>query len=1661
MSAEPTGTTAEPIDPAHAARALELASDREQVFELMLRAVRSRARFAALLSVHADHIRGRRALADRFFDVSQVHNIRIERHTVRALEEAVATRAPSVGSIATGEPFIDGMLEALGGIAASTLVLPVTIAQRTVALLVAHRGADPLGVEDVQDLFPLVAAGNTAMARVLAGRSRAAAAERAPGAANAGHAAPREGARDVTQTDGYEVLEVAVNTVADKRARLAQARRDRDWPEVVRTIRELIRDGMDTGDPDEDEQLDLLIELGSVEAEHMMRPDRAIEAWRSAQSIDATNPRILDALEGLFAAQGRWSECVESLEKRVALADGKRAKIAALLNLAAMAYERLDDSERAVEAYERVLQLEPRNAAAASGLETIYVATQQWEPLAALLLERDDLAALEQVAHIYEEKIGDARAAFLVWITVLRRDETPVLLVEHLDRLAPLADAWAELAGETEQLAAELAARHPEAAAALYHLVGRWYRDRLANVDSAIAALTRTLELAPADIDAMYELLELLRADARWAELVSLLAQRAEHEGAPGPRSELNAELGDVHEHRLGQPDEAILYYERALADEPESQAVLVALHRCYLATERWPELGELLPRLIEVLAPTAPHAVIVELYVELGNVLKDHLGRAAEAVEAFREALAIDPSHAPAIEGIAATGEAEALLDATEASVDAAGRDEQLRRYGDIASGWHEHGRYERAIASWQKLLAIDPAHVAAHQGLVRSLRAAEQWGPLVVAMHAMQKVLPDPHERMAALVELARIFEDPLHDFDGAAAAYREILNIAPHHHGALGALARIYEQAGRSQQALDMLTRMLDDITDPEPRADLLQRIGHVHLAARDAANARIAFVQALALDLDNARAREGMARAHLQQGELVAAGEELLRAAQLSDTPADVIRCSIEAAWLYLHRLDDTVRARQCLQRVLDLDPDHADAKQGLADLLAKTHEWESLWPHLEQEVARVSDDESVAAAERADVYARAARCALELDKLPTALELFDLACDYAPTPALQLERADALYRSKALDAAAAAYQTVVTTHQLERSQLVDVYRRLAAIYTEVGKPEQALAFRHKVLDLEPAHAQTLTELAELQLAQNLVDDAIGTLRVLAANAPPGERIAHLERIGDLYRDKLQSRPKAMSTYLDALEIEPGNHRLLQRLLDLQTEAGQWKGAVETIGRFLDHESDPARRGAYFLAAAEIRRTELADSAAALRDYEAALDDLLRAPPSESTRARAGDAFQAIVEVATAEQNYKYLEQAYRRMIKRLAKDDPLLPMLWHRLGDVYRIHLDHVQSAIEAYEVAHSLDPQKSPQRGRLLAELYGKVGANQPTHTSLRAAKLVADDPSNPDAYRAVGRTAMEAGRVDEAWCVARALVFLKQATPQEQALYQQYQAQEARKATGIIDDDAWALVRQPEESQTLGAIFALIWEAVAAVRGGPPKSFELKAKERMPVEHDTRVVAKIFRHAARLVNVPLPDVYVQPRRTGRLMLANVIEKGGRLVPTIIVGRDLMTGYRDTELAAAVGAMLALLRPAYYLKLALTSAEELAVALAAAAHAVGVANTRPELQPQIDVLAPEIHARLTPATAQAMRALLARVANPVDLTKWRNSVDAAAQRAGLLVSGELAATARMLASDPLVAGGLRPSQRVQDLVAYSVSPNYFQIRQHLGVAIKP
>jgi len=146
---------------------------------------------------------------------------------------------------------------------------------------------------------------------------------------------------------------------------------------------------------------------------------------------------------------------------------------------------------------------------------------------------------------------------------------------------------------------------------------------------------------------------------------------------------------------------------------------------------------------------------------------------------------------------------------------------------------------------------------------------------------------------------------------------------------------------------------------------------------------------------------------------------------------------------------------------------------------------------------------------------------------------------------------------------------------------------------------------------------------------------------------------------------------------------------------------------------------------------------------------------------------------------------------------------------------------------------------------------------------------------------------------------------------------------------------------------------------------------------------------------------------------------------------------------------------------MALLRPAYYLRLALPAIEELDAALGAAATVAGKqVSVKSEIAELAGSFAAEMQKRLAPSAIDSLRELVGRLpAGKSDLVRWRNAVDRTARRAALVVCGELAAAASMVSSEPTQVGGPRPQEKVRELVTFSVSPAYFTARQRLGLAI--
>ncbi|MEO8704562.1 MAG: hypothetical protein ABI867_31195 [Kofleriaceae bacterium] len=164
----PTEGRDSPMPIVRAREVLATAEDRDTVFLTLLRAARSRARWAGLLTVQGGAAIGRVALGEPGLDVAAVHTVLIPLDVVSPFRTVVSNHQPHIGPLVSGDPGIDSMVLRLGGtVPPSALILPVVLRDRVVAVVIAHRVHSDIRLTDVTELLPMATAASDALGRLI------------------------------------------------------------------------------------------------------------------------------------------------------------------------------------------------------------------------------------------------------------------------------------------------------------------------------------------------------------------------------------------------------------------------------------------------------------------------------------------------------------------------------------------------------------------------------------------------------------------------------------------------------------------------------------------------------------------------------------------------------------------------------------------------------------------------------------------------------------------------------------------------------------------------------------------------------------------------------------------------------------------------------------------------------------------------------------------------------------------------------------------------------------------------------------------------------------------------------------------------------------------------------------------------------------------------------------------------------------------------------------------------------------------------------------------------------------------------------------------------------------------------------------------------------
>jgi golgin subfamily B member 1 len=110
----------------------------------------------------------------------------------------------------------------------------------------------------------------------------------------------------------------------------------------------------------------------------------------------------------------------------------------------------------------------------------------------------------------------------------------------------------------------------------------------------------------------------------------------------------------------------------------------------------------------------------------------------------------------------------------------------------------------------------------------------------------------------------------------------------------------------------------------------------------------------------------------------------------------------------------------------------------------------------------------------------------------------------------------------------------------------------------------------------------------------------------------------------------------------------------------------------------------------------------------------------------------------------------------------------------------------------------------------------------------------------------------------------------------------------------------------------------------------------------------------------------------------------------------------------------------------------------------------------------PQIAPAVDGLAREFQATMRPVERESLRIVVQRFVEDgakADLKRWMQTVEITAARAGLLLCGDLEIARKIIAQEPQMPGDLSPPEKMKELLIFSVSEQYLQLRKALGIAV--
>ena len=655
--------------------------------------------------------------------------------------------------------------------------------------------------------------------------------------------------------------------------------------------------------------------------------------------------------------------------------------------------------------------------------------------------------------------------------------------------------------------------------------------------------------------------------DTEGYRVVDLHLQRVEATEEAGERAQILRTLAETLEER-GDADRAMVVRLSAFTEAGIVEDVDPLL-RLARITNRWDELPlDTMNALIDIQDERAAErlSAMAEAWQKVG--------RPYFAADCLERVLLIKPADAGANEALElfyrSVGEWPVLVDLLSRHTLHLTDDKQrAERFREIAEIYEERlGDDAGALDAYREANTLEPGRVEVLEAIAR---LAQKVGvPDEEPLDALEKLASltkDPKERAKVLERAASLAK--LYDWDRASRLFERARTDDPDLVAAVDGYVQLLNDKGQLPEAVALLLEAAKRPALAKERSRLLTDAADYCVAQGDTTRAEQLYREARIADPSNHKA--GIALVELCESvgarvELAPILDELIRTTDDSARLRHYLMTRSKVAT----ELGDRTGARVALSRAVDLDPQDANARRELADMLFDAQQWAKARPQLE---SLLEDEDLMTEERRVDLHFKVSRCAFEVGDKDSAMQHLGI------TLALQPSHRDALHMRTELEAGdplAYAAGQLALANLAPPEEKAQRFAALGDRYTELGDRATAREMYREAIQHRPGdhlvltkYLGLITEDGDWSYAIDVVQKLIDTEQDKKVRA----RYRHLQ--GLIARDELDDHDQAVDLLQAAIEDDPLAFNIADELEALLASSPEADALIRFYYRRLEH------------------------------------------------------------------------------------------------------------------------------------------------------------------------------------------------------------------------------------------------------------------------------------------------------------------------------------------------------------------------------------------------------------------------------------------------------------------------------------------------------